>query len=134
LSDVFGVSLGKVNLSKYIDELQDELARIVKEVGPGKTEGEAEAGRRRIEDMIRKQAANLAKETGVGGNYVLTFILMSSILLTAWTAFTIKRGMIDMTKPFEERLRLEELLSNLPTVLSGVIASSAEHADMYGKK
>lgn len=134
MSDVFDVSLGKVDLSKYVDELQDELSRIVKEVGPGKTEGEAEVGKRRIEDLLRKQSTKLAKETGVGGNYAFVFMLMTSILMTAWASFTIKRGMIDMTRPFEERLRLEELLSNLPTVLSAVISKSAEHADMYGKK
>jgi len=134
LSDVFDVSLGKVNLEKYVDELQDELTKILKDVGTGKTEAEAEAGKKRIEDILRKQTASLAKETGVGGNYVFVFMLMSSILLTAWTSFTIKRGMIDMARPFEERLRLEELLSNLPVVLSGVISRSAEHADMYGKK
>lgn len=134
MSDVFDVSLGKVDLSKYVDELQDELSRIVKEVGPGKTEGEAEVGKRRIEDLLRKQSTKLAKETVVGGNYAFVFMLMTSILMTAWASFTIKRGMIDMTRPFEERLRLEELLSNLPTVLSAVISKSAEHADMYGKK
>jgi hypothetical protein len=134
LSDAFDVSLGKVSLSKYVDELQDELSKIFKEVGPGKTEAETEAGKKRIEDLLRKQAASLAKETGVVGNYALVFMLMSSILMTAWTSFTIKRTMIDTTRPFEERLRLEELLSGLPVALSGVITRSAEHADMYGKK
>jgi hypothetical protein len=134
LSDAFDVSLGKVDLSKYVDELQDELLRIVKEVGPGKTEAEMETGKKRIEELLGRQAASLAKETGVVGNYAFTFMLMSSILMTAWTSFTIKRTMLDTTRPFEERLRLEELLTNLPVALSEVISRSAEHADMYGKK
>jgi hypothetical protein len=134
LSDAFDVSLGKVSLLKYVNELQDELSAILKEVGPGKTEAEMEEGKKRIEDLLRKQAASLAKETGVTGNYAFTFMLMSSILMTAWTSFTIKRTMIDTTRPFEERLRLEELLSSLPLALSAVISKSAEHADMYSKK
>ncbi|MGD1054678.1 MAG: hypothetical protein ABR867_01160 [Nitrososphaerales archaeon] len=134
MSDAFDVSLGKVSLLKYVDELQDELSVILKEVGPGKTEAEMEEGKKRIEDLLRKQAASLAKETGVTGNYAFTFMLMSSILMTAWTSFTIKRTMIDTTRPFEERLRLEELLSSLPLALSAVISKSAEHADMYSKK
>lgn len=134
LSDAFDVSLGKVDLSKYVNELQDELTRIIKEVGPGKTEAEKEAGKRRIEDLLGKQAVSLTKETGVVGNYAFTFMLMSSILMTAWISFTIKRTMLDTTRPFEERLRLEELLSSLPVALSEVISRSAEHADMYGKK
>ena len=134
MSDVFDVSLSKVDLSKYVDELQEELSKILKEVGTGKTDAEAEAGKRRIEDLLRQQTTRLAKETGVAGNYVFVFMLMTSIIMTAWTSFTVKRGMLDMTRSFEERLRLEELLSNLPTVLTSVVTRSAEHADMYGKK
>lgn len=134
MSDSLDVSLGKVNLSKYVNELQDELSRILKEVGPGKTEGEKEVGKRRLEDLLRKQAASLATETGVAGDYRLVFMLMSSVLMTAWSCFTIKRTMIDTTRSFEERLRLEELLSSLPVVLSGVVSKSSEYADMYGKK
>jgi hypothetical protein len=134
LSDSFDVSLSKVNLSKYLDELQEEIARVLKDVGPGKSEGEIEAGKKRIEDVLRRQAVRLAKETGVAGNYVFIYSLMSSVLTTALTAFTIKRGLYDTTRSFEERLRLEELLSSLPLALATVVSKSAEHADMYGKK
>ena len=134
MSDTFDVSLGKVNLSKYVNELQDELTKIIKEVGPGKTEGEKEVGKRRLEELLTKQAASLATETGVAGDYRLVFMLMSSVLMTAWSCFTIKRTMNDTTRPFEERLRLEELLSSLPVVLAGVVTRSAEYGDMYGKK
>ena len=134
MSDTLDVSLGKVNLSKYVSELQDELSKISKEAGSGKTDTEKEAGKKRLEDLLRKQSASLATETGVTGDYRLVFILMSSILTTAWSCFMIKRTMIDTTRSFEERLRLEELLSSLPIVLSGVVSKSSEYADMYGKK
>ena len=134
MSDAFDVSISKVNLSKYIDELHDELAKILKDVGPGKTEAEMEAGKKRIEDLVRKQTVSLAKETGTGGNYVFVFTLMTSVLMTAWAAFQIKKGLYDTSRSFEERLRLEELLSSLPVALAGVISKAAEHADMYGKK
>jgi len=134
LSETFDVALQRVDLNKYIDEIEGELKKVSKEVGPGNTEAEIEAGKKRIEDLIRKQAAALGKETGTGGNYVFVYMLMSSVLTTAWTSFAIKRGMLDLQRPFEDRLRLEELLGSLGVALSGVISKSAEHADMYGKK
>lgn len=134
MSEALDSSLERVDLSKYIDQLEEEFAKIPKEVGQGKAAAEFEEGKKRIETLLLKQTAELAEEVGVRGNRVLVFMLMSSVLTTAWTAFEIKRGMIDMTRPFEERLRLEELLSSLGVVLSKVVTKSAEHADMYGKK
>jgi hypothetical protein len=64
---------------------------------------------------------------------MFVFMLMSSILTTAWTSFAIKRGIIDMGRPFEERLKLEELLGSLGLVLSDVVSRSSEYADMYKK-
>ena len=134
MSEAFEQSIGRVDLSKYIDQLEDEIGRILKDTGMGKTEGEVEAGKRRIEEVVRKQAAALAKETGVGGSYAFVFMLMSSVLASAWAAFALKRGMLDMARPFEERIKLEELLSGMGVVLSDVIAKSANYADMYKKK
>ena len=134
MSEALDSSLERVDLAKYIDQLEEEFARILKETGQAKTDPEFEEGKRRIESLLRKLAGQLAEEVGVRGNKVFVFMLMSSVLTTAWTAFEIKRGMIDMTKPFEERLRLEELLSSLSVILSKVVTKSAEHADMYGKK
>ena len=119
---------------KYVDQLEEEFAKMSKEVGQGKSEADMEEGKKRIDGILRKQTTDLAKEVGVRGNPVFVFMLMSSVLTTAWTAFGIKRGMIDMSRPFEERLRLEELLASLGVILSKVVTKSAEHADMYGKK
>jgi len=134
LSEALDTALNKVNLYKYVEQIEDELGKVVKTAGQPKTAEEAEAGKRRLQDLIRKQADSLSAETGVRGNPIFVFMLMSSILTAAWTGFAIKRGMIDMSRPFEERLRLEELLSSLGLVLSDVVSKSAEQADMYGKK
>ena len=134
LSETFDAALNRVDLNKYIDEIEVELGKISKDVGPGRTDAEIEAGKKRIEDLIRRQAAVLAKETGTGGNYVFVHMLMSSVLTTAWASFATKRGILDLQRPFEDRLRLEELLGSLGLALSAVISKSAEHADMYGKK
>jgi len=134
MSETFDVALQRVDLNKYIDEIEEELRKVSRDVGPGRTEAEMEAGKKRIEDLIRRQATVLGKETATGGNYVFVYMLMSSVLTTAWTSFAIKRGMLDLQRPFEDRLRLEELLGSLGVTLSGVISKSAEHADMYGKK
>lgn len=134
MSEAFDAAMRRVDLSKYIDELEEEIARILKGTSTAKTDAEMEAGKRRIEEILRKQAVSLAAETGVRGNYVLVFMLMSSVLTTAWVAFATKRGMIDMNRPFEDRLRLEELLGSLGLVITEVTSKSAEHADMYRKK
>jgi len=134
LSEALESSLEKVDLMKYVDQLEEEFAKMSKEVGQGKSEADIEEGKKRIDGILRKQTTDLAKEVGVRGNPVFVFMLMSSVLTTAWTAFGIKRGMIDMSRPFEERLRLEELLASLGVILSKVVTKSAEHADMYGKK
>jgi len=134
LSEALESSLEKVDLMKYVDQLEEEFAKIAKEMSLGKTEADIEEGKKRIDGVLTKQATSLAKEVGVRGNPVFVFMLMSSVLTTAWTAFEIKRGMIDMNRPFEERLRLEELLASLGVILSKVATKSAEHADMYRKK
>lgn len=134
LSETFDTALKRVDLNKYIDEIEEELRKVSKDVGPGRTDAEIEAGKKRIEDLIGKQATALGKETGTGGNYVFVHMLMTSVLTTAWASFAIKRGMLDLQRPFEDRLRLEELLGSLGVALSGVISKSAEHADMFGKK
>lgn len=134
MSETLDKTISRVNLYKYVEQLEDELAKVVRNSGQPKTPEEAEAGKKAIQELLRKQADSLAAETGVRGNPIFVFMLMSSILAAAWTGFAIKRGMIDMSRPFEERLRLEELLSSLGPVLSDVVSKSAEYADMYGKK
>ena len=134
MSEALDKTLGKVNLYKYVEQIEDELAKVVRDTGQSKNPEEMDASKRRIQDLMRRQADSLAAETGVRGNPIFVFMLMSSILTAAWTGFAIKRGMIDMSRPFEERLRLEELLASLGLVLSDVVSKSAEHADMYGKK
>jgi len=134
LSEALDTALKKVDLYKYVEQIEDELEKVVKNAAQPKTPDEAEAGKRKLQELVRKQADNLAGETGVRGNPIFVFMLMSSILNAAWTGFAIKRGMIDMSRSFEERLRLEELLSSLGLVLSDVVTKSAEFADMYGKK
>lgn len=134
MSETLDKTISRVNLYKYVEQIEDELAKVVRNSGQPKTPEEADAGKKAIQELLRKQADSLAAETGVRGNPIFVFMLMSSILAAAWTGFAIKRGMIDMSRPFEERLRLEELLSSLGPVLSDVVSKSAEYADMYGKK
>jgi hypothetical protein len=134
LSEGLDRSIGRVDLTKYIDQMEEEIAKMLKDMGQGKTEVEMDAGKRRIEELMRKQSLSLAQETGIRGSYMFVHLLMTSILSTAWVSFALKRGMIDMGRPFEERLRFEELLSSLGNVLNEVVTKSAEHADMYGKK
>ena len=124
----------RVDLNKYIDQIEDELKGISPGAAPAKGEVDMDAGRKRLQDLIRKQTVALAKETGVGGNYLFVFMLMSSVITTAWTAFALKKGIIDMNRPFDERLKLEELLSSMGNVIDDVVARTSNYADMYGKK
>ncbi len=134
MSEAFDSLMKRVDLNKYIDQIEQELKGIMTEGPQVKGEAEMDAGRKRLQDLIRKQTVTMAKETGVGGNYLFVFMLMSSVLSTAWTAFALKKGIIDMNKPFDEWLRLEELLASLGNVLDDVVARTSNYADMYGKK
>ena len=124
----------RVDLNKYVDQIEEELKNIIRDAGPTRSDTEMDAGKRRLQDLLRRQTLTLARETGVGGSYLFVFMLMSSVLTTGWVAFALKRGILDMNKPFDERLRLEELLSSVGNVLEEVIARTTEHADMYGRK
>ena len=134
MSEAFDTLMKRIDLDKYIDQIEEELKNIMRDAGPTRSDTEIDAGKRRLQDLLRRQTSSLAKETGVGGNYLFVFMLMSSVLTTGWTAFALKRGILDMNKAFDERLRLEELLSSVGNVLEDVIARTTTHADMYGKK
>ena len=42
--------LARVDLGKYVDQIQNELKREIADIGPGRTPGEIEAIQARIQD------------------------------------------------------------------------------------
>ena len=134
MSEAFPNAVGRLELKKYIDQIQDELTSIVTEVGPGKTADEVERTRERLQGLIRKQSNQIAKEIGLAGNHVLVFMISSTIVTAAWASFYIKRQMNDLTKSFEERLALTDMLNSLQLALGNVIEAGTNYAEVYGKK
>lgn len=132
LSETFQSALGKVDLGKYIDQVQDELKRAVADIGPGRTPGEVEAIQARLQDLIRRQATDLAKEVGFLGNQAMVFMLSNSIISTAWVSFTLRRETSDLSKSPEDRLALIEMFDALANSLADVIHEGSNHADVYG--
>ena len=131
MSETFQSALSKVDLGKYIDQIQEELRRAIADIGPGKTPGEVEAIQARIQELIRRQSMELAKEVGFHGNQAMALMLSSSIISTAWVAFSLRREASDLSKSPEDRLVILEMLDSLANALADVVQEGDSHADRY---
>lgn len=132
MSETFQSAIGKVDFGKYIDQLQDELRRAIADIGPGRTQGEVEAIQARLQERIRKESMELAKEVGLLGNLPMVFMLANSIISTAWVSFTLRRETSDLAKSPEDRLALLEMFDSLAHALADVIQEGSNYADRYG--
>jgi len=133
MSESFPAAVGRAKFGKYIDEIQEELNKILSEVGPGRTPKEVETTQMRLQALIRKQAKEIAKEVGFSGSHVLVFMIATAIISTAWISFALRRETSDLTKSPEERLVLLEMLDSMNLALERVIEASTRHADMVRK-
>lgn len=126
----FSAVVEKVNYGKYIDQIQDELKAAFAEVGPGRTPKEVESIQQRLQELMRKQSDDLAKELGVSGNHVLVFMTATALISIAWISFALKKETSDLSKSPEDRLEMMEMLDALGSALGNVIAKAGNHADM----
>ena len=133
MSESFPAAVGRASYGKYIDQIQEELVKILSEVGPGRTPQEVEATQTRLQELIRKQSKELAKDIGFSGNHVLVFMTSTAIIATAWVSFALRRETSDLSKSPEDRLALLEMLESLSLALQRVIEASTRHADMVHK-
>ena len=133
MSEAFSAAVGRTSYNKYIDELEAEMKRILDDVGPGKTPEQIDVSHSRIQDLIRKQTKQLAKEIGLAGDHVLVFMAASTILTTAWMAFALRREASDLSKSPEDRLALQDMLNSFELALAQVIATASNYADMAKK-
>jgi len=133
MSESFPAAVGRASYGKYIDQIQEELRKILSEVGPGRTAQEVEATQTRLQELFRKQSKELAKEIGISGNHVLVFMTTSAIIATAWVSFALRRETSDLSKSPEDRLALLEMLESLNLALQRVTEASMKHADMVHK-
>ena len=132
MSESFQSALRKVDYGKYIDEIQSELKRAMVDIGPGKTRGEVEAIQARLQECIRRQSMELARDLGFLGDRIMVFMLSTSIISTAWVAFALRRETSDLTKSPEDRLVLLEMFDALANALADVVQAGSNQADRYG--
>ena len=130
MSESFPAAVGRANYGKYIDQLQEELKKIVQEIGPGKTPGEVDRIQVRIQELFRQQAKELSNEIGFAGNHVLAFMTSTAILATAWVSFYLRRVSSDLSKSPEDRLALLSMLESMNLALEKVVEESVKHADL----
>jgi hypothetical protein len=133
MSESFPAAVGRANYGKYIDEVQEELKKILAEIGTGRTPKEVEATQTRLQELIRKQARELTKEVGFTGSHVLVFMTATAILATAWVSYALRKETSDLSRSPEDRLALTEMLNSLNLALQKVIEESVSHADMVRK-
>jgi hypothetical protein len=129
MSEAFPAAVGRVDYGKYIDELEAEIKRIIADVGPGKNPEQIEVTQSRIQDLIRNQVKQLARELGLAGNHILVFMAASTILTTAWMAYALRRETSDLSKSPEDRLALTDMLNAFDLALANVIAAASNYAD-----
>jgi len=126
----FPAAVEKVNYGKYIDQIQEELNSALAEVGPGNTPQQVEAIQQRLQELMRNQSADLAKELGVSGNHVLVFMTATALISIAWISFALKKETSDLSKSPEDRLEMMEMLDAFGSALGNVIVKAENHADM----
>ncbi len=131
MSESFQSALEKVNYGKYIDAIQEELQRTLSDVGPGKTPQQVEQTQERLQALMRRLSRDLAKDIGLFGDHVMVFMAATSIITTAWVAFTLRRETSDLSKAPEDRLEMIEVLDALNLALGRVIDSASSYADGY---
>jgi len=131
LSESFQAALARVDLGKYIDQVQNELRRAIADIGPGRTPGEVEAIQARIQELIRRQSMELAREVGFLGNQSMVFMLSNSIISTAWVAFSLRREASDLSKSPEDRLAVIQMLDSLSSAMADLIQVGSDYADRY---
>jgi hypothetical protein len=134
MSEALPKAVDRLDAKKYIDQMQDELKKIARDVGSGRTPEEVEKAQTRLQNLLRKQSQEIAKELGLTGNHIFVFMIASTLLTTAWTSFYIRTQMDDISKPFEERIRLTDMLNSLELALGNVISAGTRYAEVYGKK
>jgi len=131
MSETFRSALEKVDYGKYIDEIQDELRRAIADIGPGRTHQEIEAIHARLQELLRRQTTQLAKEVGFLGNQAMVFMLATSIIATAWVSFALQREASDLSKSPEDRLATIEVLDSLDSALQMVAREGSNYAERY---
>ena len=133
MSESFPAAVSKVNYGKYIDQIQEELKKVLTSVGPGKTPQEVDATQARLQELTRKLSKDLAREVGFSGNHVLVFMAATAIISTAWISYTLRKETSDLSKSPEDRLALMEMLDSLGLAMEKVIESSTTYADIEMK-
>ncbi len=133
MSEAFSSAVGRVDFKKYIEQFEEELKKILTEVGPGKTPQEVETTQTRLQALIRKQAQSISKELGLAGSHVLVFMTASTVLTAAWLSFSLRKETLDLSKSFEDRFTLTDMLNALEHALANVIAASSNYADISKK-
>jgi hypothetical protein len=133
MSEGFPAVVSRVDMKKYIDQIEEELKRILIDIGPGKTPQAAETTQTRLQALIRKQTQSISKEIGLAGSHVIVFMIASTIITTGWVAFALKRETLDLSKPPEDRFTLTDMLDALELALANVIAAGSNYADISRK-
>ncbi|MDA4123943.1 MAG: hypothetical protein OK438_00640 [Thaumarchaeota archaeon] len=133
MSEGFPAVTSRVDMKKYIDQIEEELRRVLIDIGPGKTPEEIEATQTRLQELIRRQTHSIAKEIGLTGSHVIVFMMASTIITTGWVAFALKRETLDLSKPPEDRLTLTDMLDALELALANVISAGSNYADISRK-
>jgi hypothetical protein len=126
-------SVERIKVREHIDKLVPEIKRIID--GSKDRDGKMDQEKvvKGIFEVLYERAKNVVLELGLEGEPVTLAVLGLSFISSAWTSFALRRVSIDVSREFEERLLVEELLNGYPDALRLVISKAKDYADMYSK-
>jgi hypothetical protein len=129
LSEGFSSKIQGVDFKPYLDELEAAIAKAL-DATP-RTDAQWDVTFSSVEAVISSQSRRLAKQLGMAGDPMLLFMLTSGMLITAWSAFAVRRVSLDTSSEFESRLEMEELVNSLSNSYTDLIGRAAAYAEIY---
>ena len=125
--------LKRISFRTYIDEIQSEIGRIIREVGVGVTEEEREKGRNRLQAKVKELSKRLASELRLRGDPNIDFMLTSGMISTAWATFILKAKSLDPLRPKRDRIAMVAIADGMVDSFEEIIRQSISYGEIYDK-
>jgi hypothetical protein len=106
---------------RQIEEMHGEARRILLDVEQGKTEKDIELAEARLQSLIRKYAEQITKSVYVSPDHMLAMMTIAAMLTTAWVSFVMRKESVYVSKAYEDRLTLTDVLDALDVAINEII-------------
>lgn len=133
MDDAVSERLTGIDVNKYIDEIQEEIEKTLKEVGPGRTKEEVEEGIKRLYSKLVGLSSRMIGEIGVTEDYNIMYLMTSGIIALSWTEFILKAKSLHSKRSIVERTVLKSLLDAIESALPSLFRNAVRYGEIYDK-